>query len=77
MASYPKEIFLDNFHKEDPTLTEYCKLVAHYNSEKYTAPELMKEALVCVFLTRCLQVKEVIYSTVKPRFKGHLFLKFK
>ena len=30
---------------EDPTLTEYCKLVAHYGSDKYTAPELMKEAL--------------------------------
>ena len=56
IASYPKETFLDNYHKEDPTLTEYCKLVAHYGSEKYNAPELMKEALVCVFLTRCLQV---------------------
>ena len=45
VATYPKEIFLENFHKEDPTLTEYCKLVAHYGSDKYTAPELMKEAL--------------------------------
>ena len=36
-------------------MQEYCKLVTHYGSDKFTAPELMKEALVCVFLTRCLQ----------------------
>ena len=36
-------------------LVEYSTLVSHYGSDKYSAPELMKEALVCVFLTRCLQ----------------------
>ena len=52
VASYDKEIFLENLHKENENLTEYCKLVAHYGSERYSPPELMKEALVCVFLTR-------------------------
>ena len=70
VATYPKEIFLENFHKEDPTLTEYCKLVAHYGSDKYTAPELMKEALVCVFLTRCLQATGYfgIQEKIEPVF---------
>ena len=31
--------------------------MAHYGSEDFNAPELMKEALVSVFLTRCLQSK--------------------
>ena len=52
----PKSIF-QNLHKEDPKLDEYCTLVAHYGSEDFNAPELMKEALVAVFLTRCLQSK--------------------
>ena len=34
-----------------------CKLVTHDGSDKYSAPELMKECLVAVFLTRCLQSK--------------------
>ena len=33
----------------------YSTLVNHYGSDQFSAPELMKEALVCVFLTRCLQ----------------------
>ena len=36
-------------------MKEYCTLVAHYGSTEFSAPELMKEALVAVFLTRCLQ----------------------
>ena len=55
VASYPKDTFLDNEHRQDESLGEYCKLVAHYGSPKYSAPELMKEALICVFFTRCLQ----------------------
>ena len=55
VASYPKETFLENQHKEDPLLNDYTKLVAHYGSDKYSAPELMKEALICIFFTRCLQ----------------------
>ena len=51
-------------------MTEYCKLVAHYGSDKYTAPELMKEALVCVFLTRCLQATGYfgIQEKIEPVF---------
>lgn len=55
MTSHSKEMFLNNGHKDDPSLSNYCKLVAHYGSDKYSAPELMKEALICVFFTRCLQ----------------------
>ena len=32
-----------------------CKLVTHNGSNKFSGPELMKEAMVAVFLTRCLQ----------------------
>ena len=53
VASHPKEIFLEQ--KLDSRFVEYSTLVSHYGSDKYSAPELMKEALVCVFLTRCLQ----------------------
>ena len=53
VASYPKEIFLEQ--TLNPQLQEYCTLVNHYGSDKYSAPELMKEALVSVFLTRALQ----------------------
>ena len=34
-----------------------CKLVTHNMSNQYSAPELMKESFVAVFLTRCLQAK--------------------
>merc|ERR1712141_166624 len=43
VASYPKEIFLDQ--NLDSHLQEYCTLVTHYGSDKFSAPELMKEAL--------------------------------
>ena len=68
VASYPKEIFLENQHKNDEKLNEYCKLVGHYGSDKYSPPELMKEALVCVFLTRCLQSTGYmgLKSTLEP-----------
>ena len=55
VSSYQKDFFLQNLHVEDENFGDFCKLVAHYGSEKFTPPELMKEALICVFLTRCLQ----------------------
>ena len=54
VASKPKANFLGEL-PFDLRLEEYIKLVTHYGSNKFSAPELMKEALVCVFLTRCLQ----------------------
>ena len=70
VASYPKETFLQNLHKEDAQLDEYCTLVAHYGSTEFSAPELMKEALVCVFLTRCLQSTGYFdfQETLEPKF---------
>ena len=54
VAQFPKETFLEN-QPLPAKLDEFCKLVTHYGSDQFSAPELMKEALVCVFLTRCLQ----------------------
>jgi hypothetical protein len=54
VASQPKSVFLED-NQMDPSLHEYTQLVTHYGSDKFSAPELMKEALVCVFFTRCLQ----------------------
>ena len=36
-------------------ITKPTLLFIILRSDKYSPPELMKEALVCVFLTRCLQ----------------------
>ena len=47
--------------KEDASsiqnLINCCKLVTHNGSNLYSAPELMKESFVAVFLTRCLQAR--------------------
>lgn len=48
-ASAPGKVKLEDDHLE-----KINQLVSHFNSDLYSAPELMKEALVCVFLTRCL-----------------------
>ena len=49
---------LEDIYKDEPAiqnLFQSCKLVTHNGSDLYSAPELMKESLVAVFLTRCLQ----------------------
>ena len=73
VSSVPISFLLDNTFKsitdqynvsgrseESNTINDLincCKLVTHDGSNKYSAPELMKESLVAVFLTRCLQAK--------------------
>ena len=48
-----------NGHNENESnirnLIACSKLVTHNGSDKFSGPELMKESIVAVFLTRCLQ----------------------
>ena len=46
-------------------LISCCKLVTHNGSSLYSAPELMKESLIAVFLTRCLQARGYFRRYIK------------
>ena len=46
-------------------LISCCKLVTHNGSNQYSAPALMKESLIAVFLTRCLQARGYFRRYIK------------
>ena len=50
-----KDVYKDEISIQN--LFECCKLITHNGSDEYSAPVLMKESLVAVFLTRCLQAR--------------------
>ena len=46
-------------------LISCCKLVTHNGSSLHSAPILMKESLIAVFLTRCLQARGYFRRYIK------------